>query len=113
MKFNALKKMGQPQPAPAAPPAAAKKSGFGAALAASRARRAAAPAAPAAPAKPRMTGAQMLAAAKAARGMKAGGLAAGHKTADGVAKKGKTDTKRVAMKAGGAVKKMAYGGKTC
>jgi hypothetical protein len=44
MKFSALKKMGQPQPAPVAPPAAAKKSSFGASLAASRARRAAAPA---------------------------------------------------------------------
>jgi len=43
--------------------------------------------------------------------MAAGGLAAGHKSADGVAKKGKTDTKQVTMKKGGAVKKMRYGGK--
>ena len=45
--------------------------------------------------------------------MAGGGLAAGHKSADGIAKKGKTDTKRVVMKSGGAVKKMRYGGKTC
>jgi hypothetical protein len=43
--------------------------------------------------------------------MAGGGLSAGHKSADGVAKKGKTDTKQVAMKKGGAVKKMRYGGK--
>jgi hypothetical protein len=43
--------------------------------------------------------------------MRAGGLAAGHKSADGVAHKGKTDTKQVTMKKGGAVKKMRYGGK--
>lgn len=43
--------------------------------------------------------------------MAGGGLAPGHKSADGVAKKGKTDTKQVAMKKGGAVKKMRYGGK--
>ena len=35
--------------------------------------------------------------------MAGGGLAAGHKQADGIAKKGKTDTKRVAMKKGGRV----------
>ena len=45
--------------------------------------------------------------------MAGGGLAAGHKTADGVAKKGKTDTKMVAMKKGGGVKKMAKGGRYC
>jgi len=45
--------------------------------------------------------------------MAGGGLAGGHKTADGVAKKGKTDTKMVAMKKGGAVKKMAKGGRYC
>ena len=45
--------------------------------------------------------------------MAGGGLAAGHKSADGIAKKGETDTKRVVMKSGGAVKKMRYGGKTC
>lgn len=39
-----------------------------------------------------------------AKKMASGGLAAGHKTADGVAKKGKTDTKMV---------KMAKGGKYC
>jgi hypothetical protein len=33
--------------------------------------------------------------------MAAGGLAAGHKTADGIAKKGKTKAKHVAMKKGG------------
>lgn len=36
--------------------------------------------------------------------MKKGGLAAGHKSADGVAKKGKTVTKMVAMKKGGRCK---------
>lgn len=45
--------------------------------------------------------------------MKSGGLAAGHKQADGVAKKGKTKGKEVKMNYGGKVKKMAYGGKTC
>ena len=45
--------------------------------------------------------------------MAGGGLAAGHKTADGIAKKGKTDTKMVAMKKGGGVKKMRSGGKYC
>ena len=45
--------------------------------------------------------------------MRSGGLAAGHKTADGIAKKGKTDTKMVAMKKGGGVKKMRSGGKYC
>ena len=34
-------------------------------------------------------------------GMKSGGLAAGHKTADGVAKKGKTKGKAVKMSMGG------------
>jgi hypothetical protein len=43
--------------------------------------------------------------------MAAGGLSAGHKSADGVAKKGKTDTKQITMQKGGAVKKMRYGGK--
>jgi hypothetical protein len=47
----------------------------------------------------------------AVKKMAGGGLAPGHKSADGVAKKGKTDTKQVAMKKGGAVKKMRYGGK--
>jgi hypothetical protein len=47
----------------------------------------------------------------AVKKMAGGGLSAGHKSADGVAKKGKTDTKQVAMKKGGAVKKMRYGGK--
>ena len=36
--------------------------------------------------------------------MKSGGLTAGHKSADGIAKKGKTKGKMV---------KMAYGGKAC
>jgi hypothetical protein len=35
--------------------------------------------------------------------MAGGGLAAGHKQADGIAKKGRTDTKRIAMKKGGRV----------
>ena len=35
------------------------------------------------------------------KGMKKGGLTAGHKSADGVAKKGRTNTKMVAMKRGG------------
>lgn len=34
-------------------------------------------------------------------GMKSGGLAAGHKSADGVAKKGKTKAKQIAMRGGG------------
>ena len=34
-------------------------------------------------------------------GMKKGGLTGGHKAADGVAKKGKTKTKMVAMRSGG------------
>jgi hypothetical protein len=41
--------------------------------------------------------------------MAGGGLAAGHKSADGIAKKGKTDTKQVAMKKGGMTK-MKKGG---
>lgn len=41
----------------------------------------------------------------------AGGLAAGHKSADGIAVKGKTKGKEIAMKKGGMTKKMAYGGK--
>jgi hypothetical protein len=45
--------------------------------------------------------------------MAGGGLAPGHKSADGVAQRGKTDTKRVTMKKGGAVKKMRSGGKYC
>jgi len=45
--------------------------------------------------------------------MRAGGLTAGHKAADGIAKKGKTKGKEVKMNYGGKVKKMAYGGKTC
>jgi hypothetical protein len=51
--------------------------------------------------------------------MAGGGLAAGHKSADGIAMKGKTKGKDVTMKGstgmkkGGAVKKMRYGGKTC
>lgn len=43
-------------------------------------------------------------ASKAHKGLKSGGLAAGHKAADGVASKGKTKGKMV---------KMAYGGKAC
>jgi hypothetical protein len=42
--------------------------------------------------------------------MASGGLAAGHKAADGIARKGKTDTKQVKMAKGGMMKK-AYGGK--
>ena len=51
--------------------------------------------------------------------MAGGGLSAGHKSADGVAVKGKTKGKDVVMKGstgmkkGGAVKKMRYGGKAC
>ena len=41
--------------------------------------------------------------------MASGGLAAGHKSADGIAKKGKTDTKTVVMKKGGMTK-MKKGG---
>jgi len=43
-------------------------------------------------------------ASKAHKGLKSGGLAAGHKAADGIASKGKTKGKMV---------KMAYGGKAC
>ena len=43
-------------------------------------------------------------ASKAHKGLKSGGLAAGHKAADGVASKGKTK---------GTMVKMAYGGKAC
>ncbi len=43
--------------------------------------------------------------------MAGGGLAAGHKSADGVATKGKTKGKEITMQKGGAVKKMRYGGK--
>ena len=43
----------------------------------------------------------------------AGGLMAGHKSADGIAKKGKTKGAEVAMKKGGMTKKMAKGGKYC
>ena len=41
---------------------------------------------------------------KAEYGLKAGGLAAGHKSADGIAKKGKTKGTQVAMKRGGMCK---------
>jgi hypothetical protein len=37
-------------------------------------------------------------------GMKSGGLASGHKSADGVAMKGKTKGRKVAMKSGGYMK---------
>lgn len=37
----------------------------------------------------------------ATKKMAGGGLAAGHKTADGIAKKGKTKGKQIAMKKGG------------
>jgi hypothetical protein len=43
--------------------------------------------------------------------MAGGDLAAGHKSADGIAKKGKTDTKQIVMKKGGMTKKMMSGGK--
>lgn len=42
--------------------------------------------------------------------MAGGGLSAGHKAADGVAKKGKTKAMQVKMAKGGMMKK-AYGGK--
>ena len=38
-------------------------------------------------------------------GMKKGGLAAGHKSADGIAKKGKTKGMEIAMKKGGMTRK--------
>ena len=44
-------------------------------------------------------------ASKAHKGLKAGGLAAGHKAADGIAKKGKTKGKEVKMAGGGMYKK--------
>ena len=40
-------------------------------------------------------------ASKAHKGLKAGGLAAGHKAADGIAKKGKTKGTMIAMRHGG------------
>ena len=43
-------------------------------------------------------------ASKAHAGMKAGGLAAGHKSADGIASKGKTKAKQIVMKRGGMCK---------
>jgi hypothetical protein len=43
--------------------------------------------------------------AKALMGRKAGGLAAGHKEADGIAKKGKTKAMQVKMAGGGKTKK--------
>lgn len=51
----------------------------------------------------------MIAGRTASRGMKSGGLMAGHKDADGVAKKGKTKARKVAMAKGGYRK----GGKSC
>jgi hypothetical protein len=42
--------------------------------------------------------------------MAGGGLAAGHKSADGVASKGKTKAKQVTM---AGAKRMNYGGKAC
>ena len=50
--------------------------------------------------------------------MAGGGLAPGHKAADGIARKGKTDTKRVTMGGStgmkkGGMTKMKYGGKAC
>jgi len=42
--------------------------------------------------------------------MASGGLAAGHKAADGIAKKGKTEAKKVVMKKGGMTKGMKKGG---
>jgi len=44
--------------------------------------------------------------------MAGGGLSAGHKSADGIASKGKTKGKDIAMKKGGMVKRMAEGGYT-
>ena len=43
-------------------------------------------------------------ASKAHAGMKAGGLASGHKSADGIASKGKTKAKQIVMKRGGMCK---------
>lgn len=43
-------------------------------------------------------------ASKAHKGLKSGGLAAGHKAADGIAIKGKTKGKEIAMKKGGMCK---------
>ncbi|NBX98058.1 hypothetical protein EBQ81_04305 [bacterium] len=61
--------------------------------------------------------AEMKAMKRGGKAYASGGLAAGHKTADGIAKKGKTRGMEVTMKgstgmkAGGKVKKMNYGGK--
>jgi hypothetical protein len=67
--------------------------------------------------KPQMANAPMRNMGSAAAGMgravmgkKAGGLAAGHKQADGIAVKGKTKAMQVKMAKGGTMKK-AYGGK--
>lgn len=53
----------------------------------------------------RKVGAAGAGAAKALMGKKAGGLAAGHKEADGIAKKGKTKAMQVKMAGGGKTKK--------
>ncbi len=61
--------------------------------------------------------AEMKAMKRGGKAYAAGGMAAGHKAADGIAKKGKTRGMEVTMKgstgmkAGGKVKKMNYGGK--
>ena len=61
--------------------------------------------------------AEMKAMKRGGKAYAAGGLGAGHKAADGIAKKGKTRGMEVTMKgstgmkAGGKVKKMNYGGK--
>jgi hypothetical protein len=53
-------------------------------------------------------------ASKAHKGLKAGGLAAGHKQADGVASKGKTRGMEIKMMNGGMPKtKMSRGSRGC
>jgi hypothetical protein len=54
-------------------------------------------------------------ASKAHKGLKSGGLAAGHKQADGIASKGKTKGMEVKMKNGGMpkTKMMRSGGRGC
>ena len=59
--------------------------------------------------KHEMAGAGMKSGGKTKK-MASGGLAAGHKSADGIAKKGKTRGMKVAM---AGSKNMRYGGKAC
>ena len=70
------------------------------------------------PSKPRVGPTNINKPAGTRPGMASGGLAAGHKAADGIATKGKTKAKQVKMSGStgmkkGGMTKMRYGGKTC